>query len=86
MAKEKCLLIPVLTETDVKNLYDYITTAPGGGGGNRGGPNRPMKITGPVVDSGGAPGGLLPRPVTGFFGRFGMNYGPPYPEGIECTD
>ena len=42
-----------------------------------------MKITGPVVDSGGAPGGLLPRPVTGFFGRFGMSYGPPYPEGIN---
>ena len=77
--------IPGLTETDVKNLYDYITTAPGfGGGANRGGANRPMKITGPVVDSGGAPGGLLPRPVTGFFGRFGANYGPPYPEGVEA--
>ena len=75
---------PGLTETDIKNLYNYITTAPGGGGGNRGGPVRQMKITGPVVDSGGAPGGLLPRPVTGFFGRFGMSYGPPYPKGVDA--
>ncbi|NJO25295.1 MAG: c-type cytochrome [Bacteroidia bacterium] len=75
---------PGLTETDVKNLYDYIITAPGGGGGNRGGPINQLKITGPVVDSGGAPGGLLTRPVNGFFGRFGMSYGPPYPDEVDA--
>lgn len=74
-----------LSETDVKNLYNYLTSAPRFN--NRlGGSNRPMKITGPVVDSGGAPGGLAFRPVAGMngaFGRPGMSYGTLYPDGVD---
>ncbi len=73
-----------LNETDIKNLYNYITTTPGGGRSRFGGPVRALKITGPVVDSGGAPGGLDPRPVSGGFGRFGLGYGTPYPEGVDA--
>ncbi|MEI9945316.1 MAG: PQQ-binding-like beta-propeller repeat protein [Chitinophagaceae bacterium] len=71
-----------LGENDVKNLYNYITTAQGGGGPRFGGPTPYVKITGPVVDSGGAPGGLAPRPGGGF-GRTGP-FGPLYPEGVEA--
>jgi quinoprotein glucose dehydrogenase len=75
---------PGISETDAKNIYDYITTATGGG--RNFGPNRTGIITGPVVDSGGAPGGLAQRQVTGpagAFGNFGMSYGIPYPEGVN---
>ncbi|MBK5270996.1 MAG: PQQ-binding-like beta-propeller repeat protein, partial [Bacteroidia bacterium] len=76
---------PGLSESDVKNLYDYITTAPSFGG-RFGGPNKPMKITGPVVDSGGAPGGLAQRTVTGPAASFARpgSYGIPYPEGSNA--
>ena len=75
-----------LTESDIKNLYNYITTGAGPGGRFLG-PNIPVKITGPVVDSGGAPGGQAQRVVAGpagVFGRFGMDYGIPYPEGSNA--
>lgn len=74
-----------LKEDEVKNLYNYITTAPNFGG-RFGGPNRPMKITGPVVDSGGAPGGLAQRTVSGPAASFGRpgEYGIPYPEGSNA--
>ena len=73
-----------LTESDIKNLYNYVTTGAGPGGRFFGASNTPVKISGPVVDSGGAPGGQAQRPVAGpagVFGRFGMDYGIPYPEG-----
>lgn len=74
-----------LKETDVKNLYNYITTATGGG--NRfAGPSGPVKVSGPVVDSGGAPGGLAQRIVKGPAASFGRpgDYGIPYPEGTDA--
>jgi quinoprotein glucose dehydrogenase len=73
-----------LTESDIKNLYNYVTTGAGPGGRFFGASNTPVKISGPVVDSGGAPGGQAQRPVAGpagVFGRFGMDYGIPYPDG-----
>lgn len=75
-----------LREEDVKNLYNYLITATGGGGPGFGGPGGPIKITGPVIDSGGAPGGLAQRPVSGPAGSFGMQgqYGIPYPEGSNA--
>jgi quinoprotein glucose dehydrogenase len=74
-----------LGENDIKNLYNFITTVTGGGG-RFGGPVTSMKITGPVVDSGGAPGGLAPRPVSGPAGVFGRpgDYGIPYPQGVDA--
>ena len=74
-----------LREDEIKNLYNYITTTTGGGG-RFGGPNKPMKITGPVVDSGGAPGGLAQRTVIGPAASFGRpgDYGIPYPEGANA--
>ena len=48
-----------LSEDDVKNLYAYITT--GASPNSRffnAFNNNPKKISGPVVDSGGAPGGF----------------------------
>ncbi len=71
------------SEKDVKLLYSYITN------GKWPDPNqfppgfRPGKITGPVVDSGGAPGGQKMRLVegpAGVFDRLGSEYGPPYPD------
>jgi quinoprotein glucose dehydrogenase len=72
-----------LGEEAIKNLYSYITTTTGGGGNRFGGPVGPFKISGPVVDSGGAPGGLAQRTVTGPAASFGRpgDYGIPYPEG-----
>ncbi|WP_207632756.1 outer membrane protein assembly factor BamB family protein [Foetidibacter luteolus] len=75
---------PGLKEEDVKKLYQYITSGPGGGRF----PfmdNIPFKVTGPVVDSGGAPGGLEQREVTGLNGAamFGQQYGVPYPEDAD---
>jgi len=75
-----------LKEEDVKNIYNYITTATGSVGNRFGGPAGPFKITGPVVDSGGAPGGLTQRTVIGpaaIFGKPG-DYGIPYPEGSNA--
>lgn len=76
---------PNLSEDEVKNIYNYITTATGGGG-RFGGPNTAMKITGPVVDSGGAPGGLAQRRVVGPAASFGRpgDYGIPYPDGVDA--
>ncbi len=76
-----------LTEADLKNLYNYITTGASPNARLFFGPGAPAKISGPVVDSGGAPGGLAQRTVVGpagVFGRFGMDYGTPYPEGVEA--
>lgn len=72
-----------LSQTDIKNLYSYITTGAGPGGRSLGAVAT-TKISGPVVDSGGAPGGQELRQVTGpagVFGRFGLEYGIPYPDG-----
>ena len=75
---------PNLSEADIQNLYNYIASGSS--------PNRflaslfnntPVKISGPVVDSGGAPGGLAQRPNAGFFGR-GNDYGVPYPPGVNA--
>ena len=75
-----------MKEEEIKNLYSYITTTPGGGGNRFGGPAGPFKISGPVVDSGGAPGGLVQRTVTGPAASFGRpgDYGIPYPEGANA--
>ncbi len=76
-----------LSESDMNNLYNFITSVTGPGGRAAGNSNAPVKITGPVVDSGGAPGGLAPRPVAGLAGAFGgpgADYGVPYPQGINA--
>lgn len=76
-----------LSESDVKNLYNYITKGAS--------PNAKLfaasavtpKISGPVVATGGAPGGQEQRQVAGpagVFGRFGLDYGVPYPEGVDA--
>jgi quinoprotein glucose dehydrogenase len=73
---------PTLNETDVKNLYNYLSSGPNPNA-RFASLNTPVtKITGPVVDSGGAAGGLAQRPVSGF-GR-GNDYGIPYPEGVQA--
>lgn len=75
-----------LSEEDMETLYTYITTgvsphksiAPISGA--------PPVLTGPVVDSGGAPGGLDFRKIkgpAGMFSRFGVDYGIPYPDGVD---
>jgi quinoprotein glucose dehydrogenase len=75
---------PNLSETDVKNLYNYLSTGTNPNARFFAALNAPAaKITGPVVDSGGAPGGLAQRPVTISFGR-GNEYGIPYPEGVQA--
>ena len=62
---------PSLKEKDVKNLYNYINHSYRWWRDRFGGPTGPFKITGPVVDSGGAPGGLAQRTVIGPAGSFG---------------
>ena len=47
-----------INTNEIKNLYNYLTTATGSVGNRSGGPAEPFKMSGPVVDSGGAPGGL----------------------------
>jgi quinoprotein glucose dehydrogenase len=77
---------PNLTENDVKNIFNYVASSPAGGNQNArfAAFNAPAgKISGPVVDSGGAPGGLAQRPVTSGLGR-GNDYGPPYPEDVNA--
>lgn len=77
---------PNLTENDVKNIYNYVSSSPVGGNQNArfAAFNAPAgKISGPVVDSGGAPGALAQRPVTGGAGR-GNDYGIPYPDGVDA--
>ncbi len=71
-------------ENDIKNLYNYITSGSGPGPRFFIASNAPTKVSGPVVDSGGAPGGEKPRLVlgaAGAAGRLGNDYGFPYPEG-----
>lgn len=77
-----------LKEEDLKNLYDYVTKGAT--------PHNSIiaalkksteKVNGPVVASGGAPGGQAMRQVTGpagVFSRFGLDYGIPYPEGADA--
>lgn len=80
---------PALTPEQVANLYNYLLTGPEMMGRMFGqvasGP-----ISGPVVDSGGAPGGLEPRAVVipggAGAGGFGTTYGIPYPEGIDVPE
>jgi quinoprotein glucose dehydrogenase len=72
-----------LSENDIKNLYNYIGSGPNPNSRFFGGPNVPAKISGPVVDSGGAPGGLVQRSVIGL-SPLGNDYGIPYPEGVAA--
>jgi quinoprotein glucose dehydrogenase len=72
---------PNLDETAVNGLYFFFA---GPGRGGRGGPRSPApSLGGPVVASGGAPGGLEPHPTTGRGFRGGMA-GAPYPEGVDA--
>ncbi len=76
-----------IKEADLKNLYNYLNTGAIPAGRFAIGPNIPVKIDGPVVDSGGAPGGLTQRVVTGpaaTFNPFGSGYGIPYPDDAEA--
>lgn len=79
--------MPPFAEMDaarMESLLNYLATADGGGrGGVTVGPA--PKLGGPVVASGGAPGGSLP-PGQGLGAQspWGMMGGPPYPEGVDA--
>ena len=80
-----------LRENDIQNLYNFLTDNSRFGSRFLGPPNSNKKITGPVVDSGGASRGLQPRPVfgeNGAAGRLDNSYGFPYPAGtaVEKAD
>jgi quinoprotein glucose dehydrogenase len=70
-----------LDSAQVSDLYTYMGSLGGGGRGGFGGGQPAEPPTGPVVASGGAPGGLEPRNSGG---RGGGRLGPPYPEGAEA--
>ena len=61
-----------LSTTQVRDLYIYLAGAMGSGSGSK-------LPSGPVVGSGGAPGGLKARHVV----RKGGISGPPYPKGVK---
>jgi quinoprotein glucose dehydrogenase len=76
------------TQNDLKNLYNYITEGASPHSSFFSSSNTPLIITGPVVDSGGAPGGQNQREIigaAGVFNRFGLDYGVPYPEGADVS-
>src|SRR5690606_31088729 len=60
----------------IRALYRYL-------GGSADGGLIPLP-DGPVVASGGAPGGLVPRQVQGGAGGARGGYGQPYPEGTKA--
>jgi quinoprotein glucose dehydrogenase len=70
-----------LDSAQVADLYAYIGSLGGGRGGFPGAREDSGPPSGPVVASGGAPGGLEPRNSGG---RGGGRLGPPYPEGAEA--
>jgi quinoprotein glucose dehydrogenase len=67
-----------LSDENVQALYRYLGGAADGG-------VVPLP-DGPVVASGGAPGGLLPRPVAGGGGFGRQDFGIPYPERADAPD
>lgn len=67
-----------LSEESIQALYRYL-------GGSADGGAIPLP-EGPVVASGGAPGGLLPRQVSGGGGGYVPGYGIPYPEGTDAPE
>ena len=71
------------SENQVKNIYNYLTSGPAMDPRFLQASSKPSVVTGPVVASGGVPGGQELRKVPGAFppGRFGLDYGTPYPEG-----
>lgn len=85
---------PQLNGKSLQNLYSYLVTASAMVRENRltnnkPADNKPAKITGPVVASGGAPRGQELREVVGPAGggaaRLGpRDYGIPYPEGVNA--
>ena len=79
---------PAFTQEQVTNVYNYLLTGPDFMGRILP-PVAAKPLTGPVVDSGGAPHGLESRAVVipgaaGAGGGFGTSYGIPYPEGVEA--
>jgi quinoprotein glucose dehydrogenase len=75
---------PSLGGVTMSALYAYLANpnGQGGGRGGRGDPGPLPAISGPVVASGGAPGGLdLPARGRGQYGTLG---GPDYPEGVAA--
>jgi quinoprotein glucose dehydrogenase len=72
-----------LNDSAVGALYGYLTS-PAGGAGRNETAGRPEKkpSSGPVVASGGAPGGTAARPRKG--PRYTPMGGPPYPEGADA--
>lgn len=65
-----------LTTEQIQSVFRYL-----GGSADGGVIENPE---GPVVASGGAPGGLLPRQVVG--GGGGRGFGTPYPEGVNAPN
>lgn len=84
---------PDLNDADVNALYTFLSGAGAGGrggfGGGRGrGGAGGAPMTGPVVASGGAPGGLVPalneQQLRTMYGGNNRFVGPPYPPGVDA--
>ena len=72
-----------ITNLDAKTIsavYAFLTD-PTGSGRTATAVHHPARTEGPVVSSGGAPGGLEPQPVTA---QYTQMAGPPYPEGVDA--
>jgi quinoprotein glucose dehydrogenase len=71
-----------LSQADLAALIAFLTTPDAGGRGRGAGPGTPQTPTGgPVVASGGAPGGRVVPP-----GRAGGMVGPEYPKGLKVPE
>ena len=70
-----------LDESALRAVFEYLGTSLGSGGGARSQPVT-SSTAGPVVASGGAPGGLAIQPSTGK--RYSPLGGPAYPAGINA--
>ncbi|MEP6714709.1 MAG: PQQ-binding-like beta-propeller repeat protein, partial [Terriglobia bacterium] len=68
-----------LDDTATKALFDYLSTS---AGPRRSTAPAVQSVPGPVVASGGAPGGRVPRPGNG--PRYTPLGGPPYPAGVSA--
>ena len=71
-----------LSQTELSSLVSFLSTPDAGGRGRGAGPGTPQTPTGgPVVASGGAPGGRVVPP-----GRAGGMVGPEYPKGLKVPE
>ena len=73
---------PSLTDANDEAIYAFLLNPEGNARPSRVPEPPPANLGGPVVGSGGAPGGLvLPKVDASLYGGFG---GPPYPDGVNA--